>query len=272
MSYDRASMDTFTEFKAAQRKGWAHFTPLEALTTPCAARLVTHARVREGHQLLDVACGTGVVAVTAARRGARVTGLDLTPELLVRARENANLAGVDVTWREGDVEQLPFEDGAFDVVLSQYGHMFAPRPDVAIGEMLRVLKPGGTLAFSTWPPEHMVGRSFVLAGRYLPPPPPGVAPPPLWGDPNVVRERLGTRVHDLFFNRGTMLVPALSPSHVRATLERTSGPIIALVEMLSTSDPAKLATYRREFDALIADYLQDNVVRQDYLMTRAIKN
>ena len=89
--------------------------------------------------VLDVGCGTGVVAVTAARAGARVMGLDLTPELLERARENAQIAEVDIQWHEGDVEQMPFEDAAFDVVVSQYGHMFAPRPDVAMNEMLRVL-------------------------------------------------------------------------------------------------------------------------------------
>src|SRR4029079_8419210 len=103
----------------------------------------------------DVACGTGVVSVTAARAGATVSGLDLTPELLERARENARIGSFDVEFREGDVEALPFGDAEFDVVLSQFGHMFAPRPQVAIAEMLRVLKSGGTIALSTWPPEFL---------------------------------------------------------------------------------------------------------------------
>src|SRR6266566_3325988 len=141
------SADSLARFKEVQREGWAHFAPLEALTTPAAAELVRRASPRAGARLLDVACGTGVVSVTAARLGARVTGLDLTPELLEVARENASIAGVDVEWREGDVEQLPLADAAFDVVASQFGHMFAPRAKVAIGEMLRVLKPGGTIAF-----------------------------------------------------------------------------------------------------------------------------
>ena len=150
-------MDPFESFKAAQKKGWAHFAPLEMQTTPCAARLVKRAGVRAGQNVLDVCCGTGVVSVTAARLGARVTGLDLTPELLQRARENARIANLEIDWHEGDVENLPFADAAFDVVLSQFGHIFAPRPEVAIAEMLRVLKPGGTIAFSTWPPELFVG-------------------------------------------------------------------------------------------------------------------
>ena len=126
-------MDPFEAFKAAQKQGWAHFTPFEAITTPCAAKLVKRAGVRAGHRVLDAACGTGVVSVTAARLGARVTGLDLTPELLERARENARIAGVEIDWLEGDVEKLPFEDAAFDFVLSEFGHIFAPRPEVAIG-------------------------------------------------------------------------------------------------------------------------------------------
>jgi SAM-dependent methyltransferase len=264
-------MDTLARFKEAQRQGWAFFAPLEALTTPEAARLVRHARVRVGDAVLDVACGTGVVAITAARLGARATGLDLTPELLERARHNSRLADVDVDWREGDAEQLPFDDGTFDRVLSQFGHIFAPRPEVAIAEMLRVLKPGGTIAFSTWPPEHLVGRLFALASRFTPAPPPGVVPPPLWGDPNVVRERLGAAVKEIVFDRGMMRVPALSPQHDRDRTERTAGPVVKLVESLAASSPERLASFRSEFDALVADYFADNIVRQDYLLTRATK-
>jgi SAM-dependent methyltransferase len=265
------SADPLARFKEAQREGWAHFAPLEAITTPTAAELVRRASPRAGQRVLDIACGTGVVAVTVARLGARVTGLDLTPELLERARENARIAGVEIEWHLGDVEQLPFADAAYDVVLSQFGHIFAPRPDIAIAEMLRVLKPGGTIAFSTWPPELCNGRLSALTGRYLPPPPPGVVSPHLWGDPNVVRERLGDAVKDLRFHRATMRVPALSLQHNRMAMEKTAGPIRKLVETLAATDPARLEAYRREYEATVADYFEDNVVRQDYLITRATK-
>jgi SAM-dependent methyltransferase len=264
------STDDLAQFKEAQRKSWAHFAPLEAQTTPPAAQLIKHARVMAGQRVLDVACGTGVAALTAARMGARVTGLDLTPELLARARENAQLADLDVEWHEGDVEQLPFGDAAFDVVLSQYGHIFAPRPEVAVSEMLRVLRPGGTIAFSTWPPELLVGRRFAQVARYLPPPPIPAALPPLWGDPSIIRERLGTAVTDITFDRGRMLVPALSAKHHCTTMERVAGPLLRAVELLA-SDPARLAEFRREAEALVAEYFEDNLVHQDYLMTRAIK-
>ena len=264
-------MDPFESFKAAQKQGWAYFSPLEAITTAPAARLVKRAGIRPGQRVLDVACGTGVVSVTAARLGAHVTGLDLTPQLLERARENSRIADVEIEWLEGDVEKLPFGDATFDAVLSQYGHMFAPRPEVAIGEMLRVLKPGGTIAFSTWPPELFIGRVFALTASYMPPPPPGVSPPPQWGDPNIIRQRLGTAVKNIVFDRATMLVPALSPNHNRANMERTAGPVVKLVESLAVSDPAKLEAFRSEYDAIFREYFEDNILRQDYLMTRATK-
>jgi SAM-dependent methyltransferase len=191
--------------------------------------------------------------------------------LLARARENAALANVTIEWHEGDVEQLPFGDATFDVVLSQYGHMFAPRPDVAIGEMLRVLKPGGTIAFSTWPPEMYVGRMFSLVSSYMPPPPPGMSPPGQWGEPQIVRERLGSAVKDLVFRRAAMIVPALSPQHARDHMERTAGPVVKLVQTLTSADPDKLAAFRRDYEKIVAEYLTDNTVVQDYLMTRATK-
>jgi hypothetical protein len=134
-----------------------------------------------------------------------------------------------------------------------------------------VLKPGGTIAFATWPPELFVGRLFALNATYLPPPPPGVSPPLLWGDPHVIRERLGPRVRDLVFDRATVSVPTLSPSHHRELTERASGPVIKLIENLSATDPARLAAYRREYDELAAQYFEGNAMHQGYLMTRATK-
>lgn len=264
-------MDGLTQFKQMQKEAWAHFGPFETLTMIPAGRLVRLAGVARGIRVLDVGCGTGVVSITAARTGATVSAIDLTPPLLERARENARIADVSIDFREADAEELPFGDAEFDVVLSQFAHMFAPRPDVAIREMLRVLKPGGTIAFSTWPPELLVGQTSALAARYMPPPPAGVAPPMLWGEPTVIRERLGGAVRDISFDRDCMLVPALSLQHHRAGVERSAGPVVKLVASLSASDPAKLAEFRKEFDAIVARYYRDNIVRQDYLLTRATK-
>jgi SAM-dependent methyltransferase len=265
------ALDPIAQFKENQKLAWATFALLEGITGTTAPRLVRMANVTPGVELLDVGCGTGVAALTAARLGARVTGLDLTPELIARAKENAALMQLEVAWHQGDVEALPFADAQFDVVISQFGHMFAPRPEFALREMLRVLKPGGTIAFSTWPPEMMVGRWFAMMGRYGPPLPPGVSPPVQWGDVNLVRERLGSAVKDLVFARDVMSVPALSVQHYRTFMEKSFGPAVKLLANLDTNEPAKGQALRREMEEIAASYFHENTLRQDYLLTRARK-
>lgn len=181
------------------------------------------------------------------------------------------MAEVNVEWHEGDAEELAFGDGEFDAVLSQFAHIFAPRPEVALKQMLRVLRPGGTIAFSTWPPESLVGRTQEVRARYLPPPPIAMPSPDLWGDPGVVRHRLGNAVDEIVFDRDAVRFPALSPQQYRLTIERTAGPITKLVETLAARDPGRLQSFRREFDAAVAPYVRDNVVRQEYLLTRGRK-
>ena len=266
------NMDPIAEFKSKQRETWAlgNFGDMAVFTTAVAGHLVRFAKVGSGQAVLDVGTGTGVVAITARRMGAKVTGLDLTPELLAEAHISATVAGHDdIIWHEGDVEALPFPDASFDIVLSQFGHMFAPRPEVAISEMLRVLKPGGTIAFATWPGEQLIGRQFSLIAKYVPPPQ-GVASPVQWGDVGVVRQRLGDGVARLHYERGIMRIPALSPRHLRLFQEAKAGPFIRTVQALH-HDPAKLDAWRNEMDEVLGEYLHDNVVRHEYLMTRAIK-
>jgi len=264
--------DQIEQFKTKQRETWTmgNFGEMAVFTTPVAGHLVRYAGVTSGQAVLDVGTGTGVVAITARRRGAKVSGLDLTPALLAQAKESGALAGyADIDWLEGDAEALPFADASFDVVLSQFGHMFAPRPEVAVSEMLRVLKPGGTIAFATWPGEQLIGRQFGLIAKYLPPPQ-GVASPVQWGDVSIVRQRLGDSVKGLHFERGIMSVPALTPKHLRLFQETKAGPFVRTVQALQ-NDPAKLEAWRNEMDEVLDEYLHDNVVRHEYLLTRAIK-
>ncbi len=269
MSKLSPGIDPFVDFKAIQKESWSLFAPLEAVTTVPAASLVRFSKLKSTEKVLDVGCGTGVVAVTAAQLGAKVFGLDLSPKLLERARENAALAQVKIDFVEGDAEALPYSDASFDVVLSQFGHMFAPRPSVAIQEMLRVLKPGGTIAFSTWPPHLYVGRMFALVASFMPPPE-GVASPVQWGDSNTVRERLGSAVSELVFETDMMTYPALSKGHYLRSIETTVGPVIKLVEK-SKEKPEILERFRNELQALVSEYTVGNAVRQQYLMSRAIK-
>lgn len=261
--------DEFSAFKEMQKQSWGLFAPMEVNTTFCAASLVKFSQVKANHSVLDVGCGTGVVAITAARMGAKVSAMDLSPALVEHAQKNVAIANVKVDVKAGDVESLPYADHSFDAVLSQFGHMFAPRPQVAIREMLRVLKPGGTIAFSSWPPDLYVGKMFSLVAKYMPPPE-GVSPSPLWGNPQFVREQLGNAVESLVFDQDMMRFPALSIGHYLRSVETTIGPVLKLVNE-SENNPEHLKKFRMELEALVTPYYSDNFVHQHYLMTRGTK-
>tara|TARA_B100001769_G_C22095590_1_gene591052 strand:- start:384 stop:1178 length:795 start_codon:yes stop_codon:yes gene_type:complete len=263
-------MTDFAEVKKKAKKLWATFGPFENVTGLAAPKLIEFARIKPGVKVLDVGCGTGVLALTAARHGAMVSGSDLTPELITQAINNASISNFDIDFQVADVEDLPYQDNSFDFVLSQFGHMFAPRPDVCSKEMLRVLKPGGIIAFSTWPPELLTGRTFGLVGKYAPKPPKGVSAPVEWGEPSIIVDRLGDKVSNITFHRSEFKNPALSPEHMRNFLEAYIGPVSALVNILQ-SEPKTLAKFRLELDNLLSEYFIDNGVIQSYLMTRAVK-
>jgi len=149
--------------------------------------------------------------------------------------------------------------------------MFAPRPEIALKEMLRVLKPRGVIAFSTWPPELLTGRLFILTGKYGPSAPKDISPPVMWGEVEVIKKRLGKNVRDITFHRAEYGNPALSPAHMRVALEAYIGPIGATIKLLEPN-PEKLTEFRNAMEDLLFEYFQNNTVVQSYLMTRAIKN
>lgn len=152
--------------------------------------VVERAGVEPGMDVLDLACGTGNATIPAARKGARVTGLDFSPDLLAIARERAADATVEVEWVEGDAQELPFPDASFDRVISTFGHMFAPDHQRTAAEMRRVCRPGGAIAVACWTPEGSIGRMFRTIAELVPPPP-GGGPPILWGTEAHIRELLG---------------------------------------------------------------------------------
>ena len=182
------------DLKRAHRSTWAsgsYATVAERLVDDVPPRhLLERVAIEPGMEVLDIAAGTGNVAIRAAQLGARVTALDLTPELPQHGRERAARAGVEVEWVQGDAEDLPFEDGSFDRVLSTFGIQFAPRHDVAAREAVRVTRPGGTIGLINWTPQGHIGRVLKTVSSYLPKPPGYASPPPLWGDETHVRELL----------------------------------------------------------------------------------
>lgn len=237
-----------------------------------AAYLVRFAGVRAGDQVLDVGTGSGIVAIVAAQRGARATGVDPTPELLTRARENARIARHhDVAWHEGVAEALPFPDAVFDVVLSQFAHMFSPRPEEAARDMLRVLRPGGRVAFAAWAPQGLGARLMELCMQYSPRTPDASSPSPFqWGDAQAVRRYLGEGACDLGFEHRALQFPALSPGHMRVLFEETFAPTVLLARALA-DDATRLATWREECDRLVSEFHAEGVVRFEYLLARATK-
>jgi ubiquinone/menaquinone biosynthesis C-methylase UbiE len=151
--------------------------------------------IEPGNKVLDVGCGSGQLALVAAREGAEVTGVDIASNSIAKARVRAKAEGLRVRFEEGDAEQLPFADCSFDVVASLIGAMFAPRPEKVAGELLRVCAPGGTIGMANWTPSGFIGQMFRAISQFLAPN--GMPSPVLWGEESVVRERLGAGLREL---------------------------------------------------------------------------
>jgi ubiquinone/menaquinone biosynthesis C-methylase UbiE len=175
------------------------FGQIAKATARGAAEFIERLNLKPGTRLLDVACGSGTLALPAARAGAIVTGVDIAPNLIQQARENAEREGLKIQFDEGDAEALPYDDATFDVVVTMFGAMFAPRPELVASELQRVCKPGGFIAMANWTPTGFVGRMFKTVANHFPPPP-GMPPPVLWGDETTVRERLQQGFADIKTN------------------------------------------------------------------------
>lgn len=201
-------MGAADDFKQGQRKMWSTGDFPTIATTIQGASDVTidRLRVEPGQDLLDVATGSGNAAIPAALAGARVVGLDQVPELLEAARRRADEAGVEIEWVEGDAENLPFDDGSFDRVSSVFGAMFAPRHQRTADELTRVTRPGGRIAVAAWTPEGLNGQMFKTIGAHMPPPPPELTPPVLWGSEDHVRGLFSDPRLTVTFERHTIPV------------------------------------------------------------------
>ena len=217
------------QHRAVWAAGYADVAELVADAPP--SRLLALAAIEPDHTVLDVATGTGNVAIPAAELGAEVTGLDLVPGLLDIARTRD--ARGAVTWIEGDAEALPFEDASFDRVLSVLGVQFAPRHQVVADELVRVCRPGGLIGLVNWMPEGLIGRMFKILGKYMPKPPEFASPPPLWGSEEHQRSLFAAHDVSLSFERGVNPFVFPSVAEYMTFFEERYGPTIKAKAKLS---------------------------------------
>ena len=222
------------EFKERQRAMWAagDYATLSTHIKDVGERVVGRVGVEPEMRVLDVACGTGNAALPAARAGARVTALDLVPELLDAGRAHAEPLGLDVEWVEGDVEQLPFADDSYDRVFSTFGHMFAPRHQRTADEMARVCRPDGVIAICCWTPEGSVGDVLRASGSYMPPPPDFASPPILWGTEGHVREMFASTASGFEFERHSATIEWESIEGFGDFFIDRFGPLVTARQML----------------------------------------
>lgn len=212
--------------KGVQQKVWStgDFSEVAKTVQTTSDALVNALDVMPGERVLDVACGSGNAAIPAARPFAQVTALDYVPELLERGRERARAERLEIEFVEGDAENLPFEDGSFDVVLSVFGVMFAPDHQRAANELLRVCRPGGRIGLACWVPDGYVGEMFKTVAGHTPPPPPGVQPPSLWGTEDHLKELFGDGIGELRAERRANRMKFHSAEHQSEFMRTNFGP------------------------------------------------
>lgn len=264
--------DADLALKARHRSMWAlgdYPAVARELIPALGPVLVEACEIGPGQRVLDVAAGTGNVAIPAAAAGATVTASDLTPELLAQGESEARASGLELEWVEADAEHLPFADDSYDVVTSSVGVMFAPHHQQTADELVRVCRPGGTLGLISWTPGGFIGQLFATM-RPFAPPPAGVQPPPLWGDLAYVRDLFGDRVTDLRASQQMLRVDGLeAPEAFREYFKSHYGPTIAAYRGIA-EEPERVA----ELDRLLIDLAEahrqpDGSLAWEYLLVVA---
>jgi ubiquinone/menaquinone biosynthesis C-methylase UbiE len=234
--------------KASARAMWAlgdYHRFARATIWELGPLLVEACGISTGQRVLDVAAGTGNVAIRAAEAGADVVASDLTPQNFEAGRAEALAAGVDIDWVEADAEDLPFAGGSFDAVTSCLGAMFAPDHQSVADELLRVCRPGGTIGLIAFTPEGLGGEFFDCLARHAPPPPPGALPPLQWGTEGHVRQLFGDRVDSLRMRRWEYVERAASPHDYVQLFDETFGPLIAIRRLLA-GEPGRTEALDRD--------------------------
>ncbi|MDT5368890.1 MAG: hypothetical protein QOC62_3321 [Mycobacterium sp.] len=245
---------------------------VDDVVAPLGPVLVEATGIGAGDRVLDVAAGTGNVAIPAAQTRASVVASDLTPELLVTGQAIAAERGVTLEWREANAEEMPFADNEFDAVLSSIGVMFAPHHQLAADELVRVCKPGGRIGVISWTPEGFIGQMFATMKPYVPAPPPGVQPPPMWGNEVHVRALLGDRVEQFTARRDVLAVGHFPAGAVFRDYFKTNyGPTITAYRNIE-GDPERVAALDRALAELGDRYLAgSSTMPWEYLLVTARK-
>ena len=267
--------DADTALKARHRAMWAlgdYRAVATEIIPDLGPVLVQATHLGPEDHVLDVAAGSGNVAIPAAATGAHVIASDLTPELLDQGRADAETAGVSVDWRVADAEHLPFDDNSFDAVTSCVGVMFAPHHQAAADELVRVCRPGGRIGLIAWTPTGFIGQMFATMKPFVAPPPPGAQPPPLWGDIEHVRELFGDRVSEVTASQQLLSAGTLSdPVAFREYFKANYGPTIAAYRGLA-DDSERTA----ELDQALLDLAErfrtpEGTISWEYLLVVATK-
>ena len=237
-----------------------------------AADFVHRLQLTPGSNVLDVACGTGNLAIPAAKTGAQVIGVDIATNLIEQARARAQAENVTATFDVGDAEQLPYEDSSFDTVITMFGAMFAPRPDLTTAELLRVCRTGGRIAMANWTPTGFVGQMFKIVAEYVPPP--DIPSPIKWGIKETVSERFGHYANLQFTKHIISFLYPFSPTEVVEYFRRYFGPANKAFEVLQAS-PDKQAALRQDLVQLWTKNNQQSdgttFVESEYLEVLATK-
>ena len=246
------------------------YSQIEKFTNAASVALVDACAVSAGQEVLDVAAGTGNLALLAAAEGASVVASDLTPHLIERGKQRTAEAGVSIEWVEADAEALPFDDERFDCTASVFGAMFAPRPRRTAEEMFRVTRPGNTVGMANWTPDGFNGRVFQMMGEFAPRPE-GVPAPIEWGTEDAVRERFEGLAGTVDFERRHAVLDFESPDALIAFFQN-AGPQAAAKQQLG---PEIYDEAMRRFREIVGEFNQagDGAVRieSEYLLVVARK-
>ena len=277
MSVTVDSVEADRALKQRHRAMWAlgDYPAVAAQLIPdLGATLVQACGIGPGDRVLDVAAGSGNAAIPAALAGASVVACDLTPELLDAGRAAAAERGAQLEWRLGDAEDLPFADGEFDVVMSCLGVMFAPHHQASADELVRVCRPGGTVGLLSWTPGGFIGQMFATMKPYVPAPPAGAQPPPLWGSEDHVRTLLGDNVSDVDAHRQTARIGRFaSPQEFLDYFKAHYGPTIAAYRGIA-DDPDRVAALDRDLADLAERHQRaagSTAMEWEYLLLTARK-